>query len=174
MANSFLGNYDPNQFSTTNLNPNGTNLSYTGYGSTYDPNLLNFNTQNTMASLPNLQANASAMYGDTSGLNSSINSAVTGGVYPNTPTSNNFNFASAMPYLQFGTQALQGVAGLYGAYNQSKATNQQLSLARDQYNTNLTNYRKTTNADMSDRQARRVAANPNAESVDSYMKKWGV
>lgn len=157
-----------------------TDLSLTGlnstYGTSFNPSNFDFTSQSNLNNfLPNTQTALSSQYNDPFNYSSSVNSAVTKGVMPNYSQANSgFDLSSTMPYLQFGTQAIQGLAGLYGAYNQSKATNQQLSLARDQYNTNLANYRKTTNADMSDRQARRVAANPNAESVNSYMAKWGV
>lgn len=172
MANPFFPSYTPINPST-DLNLSGVNSTY---NTTYNPSTFDFANQSGLNSYaPNVQSALNAQYSDPFNYGSSVNSAVTNGVMPNYNNSgSNFNLASSMPYLQFGTQALQGLAGLYGAYNQSKATNQQLSLARDQYNTNLANYRKTTNADMSDRQARRVAANPNAESVNSYMSKWGV
>lgn len=57
----------------------------------------------------------------------------------------------------------------------------QLNLAKDslrenkrQFNLNYENQRKLTNNQLSDRQAARVAASPNAQSVSSYMQQWGV
>lgn len=180
MANPFFPNYSYTAPST-DLNLSGVNSTYdTTYNpsntSTYNPSSFDFTNQSGLSSfMPNTQGTLNAQYSDPFNYGSSVNSAVTNGVLPNyNKSSSGFDLSGSMPYLQFGTQAIQGLAGLYGAYNQAKATNQQLSLARDQYNTNLANYRKTTNADMSDRQARRVAANPNAESVNSYMAKWGV
>ena len=49
-----------------------------------------------------------------------------------------------------------------------------LNFQKQKYADDLATSRKMTNMELSDRQARRVSANPNAESVDSYMKKWGV
>lgn len=154
--------------SVPSLNMAGINGTY-GTTGNYNPNLLNFGS-----GVPDVSAPLSQQYSPYS-YQGDINSTLTKGVMPDyNKTGGGLNLAGNLGYLNFGAQALQGIAGLYGAYNQSKANNQQLDLARQQYSTNLSNYQKTTNAEMSDRQARRVSANPNAESVDLYMKKWGV
>lgn len=57
----------------------------------------------------------------------------------------------------------------------------QYGLAKDQFNfqkqayqTNLANQSKLTNAKLADRQAQRVANNPNSISVADYLQKYGV
>ena len=78
----------------------------------------------------------------------------------------------------WGGLALSGLQGLGNSYMAMK----QFGLAEDalkeqkrQFNINYEAQRKTTNAQLSDRQRARVASNPNAyESEVDYMKKWGV
>ena len=77
----------------------------------------------------------------------------------------------------WGMPALQGIGmigGLMGGLSQQRMAKKQMSHARRMDNINLENQRKLTNAALEDRQKARVAANPNAESVDSHMKKYGV
>ena len=49
----------------------------------------------------------------------------------------------------------------------------QMNEQRRQWNLNYNNQVQALNEQRSDRQRQRVAANPNAESVESYMAKWG-
>ena len=76
--------------------------------------------------------------------------------------------------LNFGLAGAKGIFDTYNAYNQNKMQRDLLNFQKQVYQTNLDTARKTTNMELSDRQRRRVSANPNAESVESYMKKWGV
>lgn len=76
--------------------------------------------------------------------------------------------------LNFGLAGAKGIFDTYNVYNQNKLQRDLLNFQKQAYQTNLDTARKTTNMELSDRQRRRVSANPNAESVESYMKKWGV
>ena len=78
------------------------------------------------------------------------------------------------PLINMGLTGLTGISSAFNNFNQNKLAKDALNFQKQQYNTNLANTRKLTNMELSDRQERRVSANPNAESVDSYMKKWGV
>lgn len=78
----------------------------------------------------------------------------------------------------WGGMALSGAQGITNAYMGMK----QYGLAKDTFNENkrqfALNYdaqKKTTNSHLEDRQAARVASNPNAyQSVGDYMKKNGI
>ena len=76
--------------------------------------------------------------------------------------------------LNFGFGAAKGLFDTYNTFKQNNAMQDMLNFQKQQYNTNLAMTRKQTNMELSDRQRRRVSANPNAESVESYMGKWGV
>lgn len=83
-----------------------------------------------------------------------------------------------MSGLQMGQLGLGGLSSLANAYlgfqNMSLA-NKQYQSQLDQFNKQWSANRKLTNASLSDRQAARVASNPNAyQSVDSYMEKYGI
>lgn len=83
-----------------------------------------------------------------------------------------------MSGLQMGQLGLGGVTSLLNGY----LGFQNLGLAKKQYQSQLDQFnkqwdanKKLTNASLSDRQAARVASNPNAyQSVDDYMKKYGI
>lgn len=83
-----------------------------------------------------------------------------------------------MSGLQMGQLALGGVTSLLNGY----LGFQNLGLAKKQYQSQLDQFnkqwdanKKLTNASLADRQAARVASNPNAyQSVDDYMKKYGI
>lgn len=82
---------------------------------------------------------------------------------------------SALQYGQAGLGALQGLASLYLGFQNTGLAKQQAAQAQQnwdkQWNANV----KSTNTSLADRQRARVASNPNAyESVDSYMKKYGI
>ena len=75
--------------------------------------------------------------------------------------------------VSMGLGALQSIAGAWNTFNQNKLQKDALNFQKQQYATNLAMNKKSYNASLSDRQDRRVSANPNAESVASYMSKWG-
>ena len=83
-----------------------------------------------------------------------------------------------MSGLQMGQLGLGGVNSLLQGY----LGFQDLGLAKKQYQSQLDQFnkqwdanKKLTNASLADRQAARVASNPNAyQSVDDYMKKYGI
>lgn len=83
-------------------------------------------------------------------------------------------FAQNQGLLNFGLAGAKGIFDTYNAYNQNKAQRDLLNFQKDKYRTDLDLTKKATNLDLYERQRRRVSANPNAESVESYMKKWGV
>lgn len=86
--------------------------------------------------------------------------------------------AGDMSGLQMGQLGLGGVTSLLNGY----LGFQNLGLAKKQYQSQLDQFnkqwdanKKLTNASLADRQAARVASNPNAyQSVDDYMKKYGI
>lgn len=76
---------------------------------------------------------------------------------------------------QLGIGALTGLANGYMGLQNASLARKQASQAQanwdKQWNANV----QTTNASLADRQKARVASNPNAyESVDSYLKKYGI
>lgn len=83
-----------------------------------------------------------------------------------------------MSGLQMGQLGLGGLTSLVNGY----LGFQNLGLAKKQYQSQLDQFnkqwdanKKLTNASLADRQAARVASNPNAyQSVDDYMKKYGI
>ena len=83
-------------------------------------------------------------------------------------------FSQHKDLLNFGFQGAKGLFDAYNSFNQNKAMKDLLNFQKEAYRNNLAMTRKTTNMELADRQRRRVSANPNAESVESYMKKWGV
>lgn len=72
-----------------------------------------------------------------------------------------------MPALQLGTGLMQGFMGL----KQYGLAKDQFKEGKSQFAANYENQRRLTNAELRDRQARRVAENPNATPVDQYMQK---
>lgn len=89
-----------------------------------------------------------------------------------------FGGGGEMSGLQMGQLGLGGVTSLLNGY----LGFQNLGLAKKQYQSQLDQFnkqwdanKKLTNASLADRQAARVASNPNAyQSVDDYMKKYGI
>jgi len=69
----------------------------------------------------------------------------------------------------------QSVYNMYNAYQQNKLADDQFQFTKDSFNKNFEASAKTTNAALADRQATRVAKDPNTyASVDDYMSKYGV
>lgn len=82
---------------------------------------------------------------------------------------------SALQYGTAGLGALQGLASLYLGFGNANTAKKQASQAQSNWNKQWDANVKTTNASLADRQNARLASNPNAyESVDSYMKKYGI
>lgn len=76
---------------------------------------------------------------------------------------------------QLGLGALSGLFNGYLGYNNMRTAQRQAAQAQQNWNKQWNANVKTTNASLSDRQTARVASNPTAyESVDSYMKKYGI
>ena len=72
-----------------------------------------------------------------------------------------------------GIGAINGLSSLYSGNKQMGMYKDQMNEQRRQWNLNYNNQVQALNEQRSDRQRQRVAANPNAESVESYMAKWG-
>lgn len=66
---------------------------------------------------------------------------------------------------------LGGLTNLFMGMKQYGLAKQVAADSRSQFERNFNTQRQTLNTRMEDRQRARVAANPNAESVDSYMKR---
>lgn len=76
---------------------------------------------------------------------------------------------------QLGLGALSGIANSYLGFQNAKLAKSQAAQAQSNWNKQWDANVQTTNASLEDRQKARVASNPNAyESVDSYMKKYGI
>lgn len=72
-----------------------------------------------------------------------------------------------MPALQLGTGLMQGYLGM----KQYGLAKDQFKESQDQYADNYDSQRRLTNAQLRDRQKARVNSNPNAQSVEAYMKE---
>lgn len=85
------------------------------------------------------------------------------------------NAPSMLQYGQLGLGAANGLLSGYLGLNNLSLAKKQASQAQNNWNKQWDANVKTTNAALGDRQAARVASNPNGyESVDSYMKKYGI
>lgn len=82
--------------------------------------------------------------------------------------------AENMGAMNLGLGAISGLSSLYSGNQQMKLLREQMGLQESQWNKNYDTQRSVTNEQYADRQRQRVAANPNAESVSSYMDKWGI
>jgi hypothetical protein len=130
-----------------------------------------------------------------SNLFSSNDATQTTGIVPPTPGMTGSSILTGAPANTFNTgslaDSLGGISGLQLGQLGLGAANgllsgylgfQNLGLAKDQARQAQKNWDKqwganvkSTNAALEDRQKARVASNPNAyESVDSYMKKYGI
>ena len=67
--------------------------------------------------------------------------------------------------------AAQGLGSAYMGLKQYGLAKDQLAFQKSAYNKNYAAQRQSTNTDLADRQAARVAANSSYESVGSYMDK---
>ena len=82
-------------------------------------------------------------------------------------------FANNQGLLNFGVNALSGLGSLYQGNKQMSMYKKQLDQQASQWNKQYRNQVNDYNERLSDRQRQRVAANPNNESVESYMQKYG-
>ena len=74
--------------------------------------------------------------------------------------------------LDYGIGALSGLGNLWMGMQNYGLAKDQLKFQKDAYNKNYAAQAKTTNANLEDRQAARVASNPTAyQSVSDYMAK---
>lgn len=86
-----------------------------------------------------------------------------------------FNDSSFKDQIGAIGSTVSALSNAYQAFNTVKTAKDQLNFAKDSWNKQYDSNRKLTNASLADRQAARVASNPNAyQSVDSYMKKYGI
>ena len=84
---------------------------------------------------------------------------------------------SGIDHAGWGGMALgtaTSLGNLYMGLKQYGLAKDSLAFQKDAYAKNYTAQMKTTNAELSDRQARRVQENPNAMSVSEYMGKYGL
>lgn len=77
--------------------------------------------------------------------------------------------------MKLGVDSVLGLAGFINSSKALKQNKQQFNAQMDFANKNYEASRKTTNSQLADRQARRVAESPDkAMSVNDYMKLYGV
>lgn len=74
-----------------------------------------------------------------------------------------------------GAGLLTGGLNAWNGWNQNKLMEKQMSQQASQFNQQMQLQKQTMNRNLEDRQAARVASNPNAyASVKDYMEKYGV
>ena len=77
--------------------------------------------------------------------------------------------------LKSGIGLITGGIGAWQGYNQNKLMRQNMGQQASQFREQMDLSKQGINRNIEDRQRARVASNPTAyESVDSYMKKYGV
>ena len=77
--------------------------------------------------------------------------------------------------LKAGTGLITGGLGAWNGMNQNKLMRQNMNQQAGQFREQMDLSKQSLNRNIEDRQRARVASNPQAyESVDSYMKKYGV
>ena len=77
--------------------------------------------------------------------------------------------------LKSGIGLVTGGIGAWQGYNQNKLMRQNMGQQASQFREQMDLSKQNINRNIEDRQRARVASNPTAyESVDSYMKKYGV
>ena len=77
--------------------------------------------------------------------------------------------------LKSGMGLVTGGIGAWQGYNQNKLMRQNMGQQASQFREQMDLSKQSINRNIEDRQRARVASNPTAyESVDSYMKKYGV
>ena len=77
--------------------------------------------------------------------------------------------------LKSGVGLVTGGLGAWQGYKQNKLLEQSLATQANQFREQMDLSKQNINRNLEDRQRARVASNPTAyESVDSYMKKYGV
>ena len=85
------------------------------------------------------------------------------------------NSLSGFQIGQLGLGAANGLLNGYLGFQNLGLAKKQAAQAQQNWDKQWSANVKNTNAALSDRQTARVASNPNAyESVDSYMKKYGI
>ena len=77
--------------------------------------------------------------------------------------------------LKSGIGLITGGVGAWQGYNQNKLMRENMQQQSSQFREQMDLSKQNINRNLEDRQRARVASNPTAyESVDSYMKKYGV
>ena len=77
--------------------------------------------------------------------------------------------------LKAGAGLVTGGLGAWNGYNQNKLMEKNMTQQANQFREQMDLSKQNINRNIEDRQRARVASNPTAyESVDSYMKKYGV
>lgn len=119
--------------------------------------------------------------GSTSGLNLDWMNSDPSGVVGN-PTGLNLGAgAGGLPKtamtdkINAGVGVFNAALGAISAYKALKLGKENLAFQKEAFNKNYEAMKGTTNAELADRQARRLSANPNGyDSVADYMAKYGV
>ena len=90
--------------------------------------------------------------------------------------SNASNWASQnADLLKSGIGLVTGGLGAWNGFQQNKLMKESMAQQAGQFREQMNLSKQNINRNLEDRQRARVASNPNAyESVDSYMKKYGV
>lgn len=157
--------FDPNtNFANTMQAPQGVDVySYLRNNSSM---LNNSPWQNQMAGAVNQQAYSSLGLGG-----NGYQPAGNTGWMANT---NNW-LSNNSDLLKAGAQVITGGIGAWQGYNQNKLVRQNMEQQASQFREQMNISKTNLNRNIEDRQRARVASNPTAyESVDSYMKKYGV
>lgn len=109
-----------------------------------------------------MNPNAEGVVGNPSGLTLG---AGAGGVKPMAMTDK----------INAGVGVFNAALGAISAYKALKLGKENLAFQKESFNKNFEASKNTTNAELADRQARRLSANPNGyDSVADYMAKYGV
>lgn len=135
-----------------------------GLTSGYDPGSLNFNNNfNAVGSNPTYQSLGASMGGITP-------QASTGWL----GTANNWMSNNA-DLMKAGIGLVTGGVGAWQGMQQNRLMRDNMQQQASQFREQMNLSKQNINRNIEDRQRARVASNPTAyESVDSYMKKYGV
>ena len=132
---------------------------------------------NTGALTPSVDFNATGAMPSYQSLGTSMGSINTGGLPASTGwlgTANNWMSNNA-DLMKAGIGAITGGIGAWQGMQQNKLMRENMQQQAGQFREQMNLSKQNINRNLEDRQRARVASNPVAyESVDSYMKKYGV
>lgn len=154
--------YDPQAFNWGNVNNNVLDDFNSNMASWGMPNL---SSGRTPGIIPDTSTQVSDRYNNL-GMSNQGTSPMTnwfGGTNPDGTRVNGI--------IPTGVSALAGLSSAYLGWQQFNLARDQLDQNKRIFNLNFTNQANLTNTQLEDRQRARVSASPNAESVDSYMRR---